>query len=158
MELKLGTPKALITIFFTGRKLNDFSSLADYKIEMGTTLLLASSLHCNHCRGGVGACACSRCPRPSMAHCVKAQHCVHCLGKRGVCACTNSCARRFEACCWKAHCTHCKGGPGPCCCDKCSRPATSLCETTSDGGVPQEQAGVQAPLLASSHSARRSYP
>jgi len=57
-------------------------------------------LHCEHCRGGYGDCACDEdCPRPARAVCIPSgpsQHCNHCRGMTGGCACREHpvCARK----------------------------------------------------------------
>jgi len=85
-------------------------------------------LHCAHCLGGPGPCACNLCPRSPLAMCVVQAHCAHCRGSSsGTCVCTLGCVRGPTTHCLY-HCKHCAGGFGKCACQAlCPRSPQSRC-------------------------------
>jgi hypothetical protein len=102
---------------------------------------LTGTLHCSHCDGEPGQCACRNCPRTTASKCESimdtvrsalqdlinaGRHCQHCTGQ-GDCACTSGCKKGPRAACISLHCAHCFGF-GPCeCPTACSRREATRC-------------------------------
>jgi Zinc finger, ZZ type len=101
---------------------------------------LQGTLHCAHCYGHPGKCACRDCPRTARSKCVsimdtvlsalldivKPRHCEHCSGQGG-CTCTSGCHKGSKASCVSLHCTHCTGYGLCSCLEGCSRTTLTAC-------------------------------